>query len=198
MKNFLSRLLIMLIAFPLLFLFIFILDFAHHLLFNLIVVGVSFLGAFEVSRMFRAKGIPTLQILAPLFAATLPLYTFLSELIPALNGLFGLWLAVIFSVIFFSAVFVKDEAALRSRLQVVSSSVFIVFYPAFFLMFITGMTTHRHPAFVLLFFCLPVFLNDIAAYCFGMLAHGKTRLNLPASPNKTLIGFIAGFLTSIG
>ncbi len=59
-------------------------------------------------------------------------------------------------------------------------------------------TSLRHPQIALLFLITAVFFNDILAYLAGLIARGKTRLNLIVSPNKSLIGFIFGFATSIG
>jgi phosphatidate cytidylyltransferase len=48
---------------------------------------------------------------------------------------------------------------------------------------------------ILLFLCL-VFGNDMAAYFAGSLWGASTRLNLPISPQKSVVGFAAGLLGS--
>jgi phosphatidate cytidylyltransferase len=206
MNNFISRLLILLIAFPLLFLIIFIFPMNvsighfsfHHILFNLVIITFALLASFEVERMFTKKKIPTLRFTCPILAATLPLVAYLEDVGCIPMGFFGLWLALIFAVFFSIALFAFKKETLIRRLPLMASATFILFYPSFFLMFMVRMTAKPHPEIVLLFFLAAVFLNDIFAYLAGKLSRGFTRLGLIASPNKTLIGFLAGFIVSIG
>jgi phosphatidate cytidylyltransferase len=198
MSNFWGRVLIMVIIFPFLFLVIFIIPFLHHLLFNAAVTAVALIGALEVSRMFMKKGMPVMRIVSPILAATLPVVTYLEEVafIPA--GSFLYWIAVIFGIFFTVTICVKKNETLLQRLPLLASSVVVVFIPAFFLTFIVRITSLPHPQIALLFMFAPIFFNDIMAYLAGMLARGRTRLNLLISPNKSLIGFIFGLATSVG
>jgi phosphatidate cytidylyltransferase len=198
MNNFWARVIIFLIFFPLLFVVIFIIPHLHHLVFNLMLVAVSCIGAFEIKDMFVKKGLPVFSFLAPLFAATLPAAAFLEEIhfLPPQSML--LWMAAIFGVYIVMTIFAPTKEKLLERLPLFSTSVVITFVPAFFLTFLVRITSLSHPQIVLIWFILPVFLNDIFAYLAGKLARGWSRLNLLISPNKTLIGFLVGMAASIG
>jgi phosphatidate cytidylyltransferase len=198
MKNFWARVLILVIIFPLLFLVIFVVPFLHHLLFNVLVTAVAAAGAFEVSRMFEKKGMAVLRRAAPLLAATLPAAAYLEEIAVLPAGFFTFWIAALFGVFFTITIVVNKNEALRERLPLLASSTVVLFCPAFFLVFIVRITSLAHPQIALLYLLAAVFFNDILAYLSGMIARGKTRLNLLVSPNKSLIGFIFGFATSVG
>ena len=197
MSNFLSRLLIMLIFFPLLFVLIFVFNFAHFLLFNILVSLVAGLATAEIVRMFIKKGIPIFRFLPPIASTTLPLAFYLQNIGIMPDWFFDLWIASILLIIFASVIFFQKLININEALPAAGASIFSLFYPSYFLVFIVKISTFSSASIALLYFLSAVFFNDIAAYCFGKLAHGKTQLNLIISPNKTLIGFIAGFLTSV-
>ncbi len=198
MKNFWARVLTLVIFFPLLAAVIFPLGFLHHLVFNAIVAAVAVLGALEMKKMFEKKGMPVMRVVAPLLAATLPAAAYLEEtaLLPA--GFLTFWIAVLLGVFIVITVSVNRNEVLLQRLPLFASSVVVLLCPAFFFTFVVRITSLPHPQIALLFLLAAVFFNDILAYVAGMLARGKTRLNLLVSPNKSLIGFIFGFAASVG
>jgi phosphatidate cytidylyltransferase len=51
--------------------------------------------------------------------------------------------------------------------------------------------------YVILFFLLIVMANDSAAWAFGMLFGKGNRGLIPASPNKSIAGFIGGLVASV-
>ena len=196
MNNFWSRLIIVLIFFPLLFIVIFLVPFFHHVIFNAIVTAAALIGAFEVRNMFDKKGIAAYRVLAPLAALTLPAAAFLEmiALLPA--GFFLYWFTAVLGLFLVLTVLVNKEEQLGKRLPLLASSAVIILVPAYFLTFIIRITFLPHPQIALLYLILPVFLNDIFAYLAGKLTRGWSRLNLIISPKKSLIGFMAGLAGS--
>jgi phosphatidate cytidylyltransferase len=196
-KGFLSRVILVAVAFPLLGAFIFLFPWRLHLAFNAVVAVAAVVGAFETEFLFRSRGIPTSRLLAPLFAGTLPAVSYLevSGVLPA--GSLLPWMAAVFGILLVRAIVFQRSQTLPSLLAFVSSSVFILLYPGFFLTYVVRFSTLPSPSLSILFFLCVVFLNDMSAYFVGSLMGGSSRLDLPVSPQKSAAGFAAGLLGSL-
>ena len=73
----------------------------------------------------------------------------------------------------------------------------VLFYPGIFLSWIVAMSALRESGFLIVGFFLMVFLNDSAAWAFGMLFGNGNRGLIRVSPNKSIAGFAGGILASI-
>ena len=196
-KGFASRLLLITVAFPVLGALIFVLPQLHHLAFNAGVTAACVVGAFETRGLFQARGVPCARYLAPVLAGSLPLVTWfeVAGLIPA--GWTRAWLPLAIGMILVRATVMKDTRQLAGFLPFVSSSVFTLLYPAFFLAWVVRFSALGEPSLSILFFLCLVFGNDMAAYFAGSLFGGTTRLNLAISPGKTAVGFAAGIFGTL-
>ncbi len=196
-KSFFSRIILVAVAFPLLGTLIFLLPWRLHLAFNAVVVAAAVIGAFETEFLFRNKGIPTSRLFAPLFAGTFPAVSYLeaAEILP--GGFLLPWMAAVFGILLVRAIVFQRHATLPSLLSFVSSSIFILLYPAFFLTYIVRISTLPSPSLSILFFLCAVFMNDMSAYFVGSLLGESSRLNLPVSPQKSIVGFAAGLAGSL-
>lgn len=183
---------------PFFYVLLFSLDHYHHLVFNICVVLVTVVGSMEVEIFFKRKGIPTSGYLFSLLGGTLPLVTYLEIAgITGGNLTFG-WFIGLVSLVLLRGLWVLKDQDFSSLLQVISSSMFVLIYPALFISFLVRLSGFNNSSLVLLFFFSLMFVNDIMAYLAGMFLGRKTRLGLLISPNKSGIGFAAGFLSSIG
>ncbi len=193
-KGFSTRLLLIAVAFPVLGALIFLVPQLHHLPFNLAAAAACVVGALETRALFEARGVSTARYLAPVLAGTLPLAAWLevAGLIPAQWAL-G-WVAASVGIILIRAIFQKDPRRINEFLTFVSSSVFVVLYPAFFLSWVVRISALPRPSLSILLFLGLVFANDMAAYFAGSLWGRSTRLNLTISPQKSVVGFVAGFI----
>ncbi len=196
-RSFLVRLLLVVVAFPVFAVLIFLLPHLHHLAFNALVVAATVAGAFEMASLFRARGIPTSTMLAPILAAAFPIGAYLE-----VCGLFspawmGMWLPAAVGIILVRAVFFHGERKLSTVLAFTSSSVFTFFYPGFFLAWIVRFSGLAEPSLAILYFLCLVFGNDMLAYFAGSLWGSTTRLNLTISPQKSILGFVAGIVGSL-
>ena len=196
-KAFGSRLLLIAVAFPVLGALILALPQLHHLAFNALVVAGSVAGALETRGLFHARGISCSRILAPALAGTLPLVAWLevAGLIPP--GWARAWLPLAIGLILVRALAMKDSRALSGFLPFVSSSLFTLLYPSFFLSWLVRLSALSDPSLAILLFLCLVFGNDMAAYFAGSLFGGRTRLNLAISPGKTAVGFAAGIFGTL-
>ncbi|MBN1525029.1 MAG: phosphatidate cytidylyltransferase [Spirochaetales bacterium] len=198
MSNLKSRLILTAIFIPGLFVAIFFLPFLNHLVFNLMVIIVIFLASQEICGMFQGKGISTWPVFAPLLAASYGAAVY-AESTGFLIPNFSLyWLIGIITIIFMAGIIVRDEKKMNERLPLLASTIFVIVYPGILLSFITRISTLQEPSATLLLFIAAIFANDIAAYLAGRFFGRGKALKLPISPKKTLIGFIAGFIASIG
>jgi phosphatidate cytidylyltransferase len=196
-KGFRSRILLVGVAFPVLGVVILALPHLHHLALNIVVLGVSVLGALETAALFRAKKIAASELLAPILGGTLPAGAYLEVAGVIPSGWMGVWVPAALGVILVRAVLLQREKNLTKVLAYASSSFFIFFYPGYFLSWIVRLSGLPEPSVsILLFLCL-VFGNDMAAYLAGSLWGASTRLHLPVSPQKSTVGFIGGFIGSL-
>ena len=196
-KGFLSRLLLVGVAFPVLGVLILVFPHLHHLAFNLVVIGASVMGALEMGALFRSRTIPTSRFLAPILAATLPIGTYL-EVAGVISPVWmGVWLPTALGIILVRAVLFQEKRKLATVLAYASSSFFTFLYPALFLTWLVRISSLPEPSLsILLFMCL-VFGNDMSAYFAGSLWGSSSRLNLSVSPQKSVVGFAAGLVGSL-
>ncbi len=196
-KGFTSRILLVAIAFPVLIALIFFLPQLTHLGFNIAVVAVTVIGAFESEALMRSRGIPTSRWFAPLFSGALPALTWfeVAGIIPPEAVTLGT--AGIFSVVLVRSIVFQRTATLPNIISFVSSSFFVLLYPGFFLSFIVRLSSLPSASVLIAFFLSLVFGNDMSAYFAGSLWGESTRLRLPVSPQKSAVGFAAGLAGSV-
>lgn len=197
MKPLFKRILLFFIAIPLILTIIFFLPFRNHLVLNLLVLTVSVISVYELSALFEKKNIPRHKKLLPLYGFLLPLISYLivAGILPKDSLFLGLLLLILF--VFFKDVFIRTEEEYANIINRISSNLFLIIYPGVFLSYFVLFSGFPNASFYIGFFYIMVFMNDVAAYIFGKLFGNRTRKLLLVSPNKSLIGFIAGFLTSI-
>lgn len=183
---------------PIFFILVFLLPHFNHLSLNIVAIPASLLGALEVAAFFRKQGVPGSRWLFPLLSTTLPIVAYL-EIAGFVQPAFSsFWLMALFILVLIRGVPVKKEKDLADILQLISSSLLIIIYPALFISYIVRLSGFENSSVIIIFFLSLPIVNDVMAYVAGMLLGGSTRLNLPVSPNKSMVGFIAGFLSSIG
>jgi phosphatidate cytidylyltransferase len=196
-KSFLLRVLLVVVALPVLGGLILLLPQEHHLGFNIVVLLATVAGAFETVGLFNARKVPTSRMMAPILSATLPAGAWLelAGILPA--GWMGIWLPAAFCVLLTRSVLFQSRKGLPEILGHATSSFFTFLYPGFFLAYIVRITGLGEPSLSILFYLCLVFGNDMSAYLFGSLWGSSTRLDLPVSPQKSAVGFAAGLAGSL-
>ena len=196
MKKILQRLAMFVIGLPLVVSVVVFLPQFNHLAANLAVTIACSLGAVEFASIIGRKGyrLPVweaafLGALVP-FAATLA--TSFGVEGETVTTSFIVGAAWIVSSRIFSRTDRLGEAAAR---VVIGLSTLV--YPGVFMIWIIRMGALPHSWQVLLVFLLSVFANDSLAWFFGMIFGKGNRGFLPASPNKSVAGFIGGMLSSV-
>lgn len=104
-------------------------------------------------------------------------------------------------LILFLEVFTAEE--FKDSIDRIASSTFIITYTGFLLTFISRMTVWKLDGSsitvpCICIFLLMVFFTDSIAWFMGVLFGKSTRGFVKASPNKSLVGFIGGFIGAAG
>ncbi len=202
-KNTLQRLAVFFIGIPLFVLAAVYLGFARHILLAALVIFLQVLMVGECASIFKAGKLPPRLGLAGILsiglgasAYLLPLAkSGLPESFPSLEALLSLAMAGAL-ILTGSFAFSKKES-FPEILPSLASSLFVYFYCGVlgsFLVYIASGFDLGTEA--VLTFTMMSFGNDSLAWLTGMTL-GRKRGIVPVSPNKSLAGFIGGFLGSL-
>jgi phosphatidate cytidylyltransferase len=197
MKNLVQRLLVFVIGVPFIAVIVLFLPHYHHLVFNLLVTSFSCLGAAEFSAMLSQKKMSIPKGEAALFGALPPLAVILAVsfglndlLIPAVFAAVVIWLLL-------SRAFSRGEA-LENFIYRLAAGLAVLVYPGMLLAWLVRISQwEKNAGIIILTFLLMVFGGDGLAWALGM-AFGKGNKGLvPASPNKSVAGFIGAIIAPI-
>jgi phosphatidate cytidylyltransferase len=196
MKKLIQRLLLFIVTVPLVAAVVVFLPYRNYLAVNLLVVILSALGADEFAVMLNKKAGAVSRREACILGA-------LGPAAMTLTVSFGLSLYVFpgvimaaFAWLLLSRVFAPPDA-FKNSLAHITSGFAVVIYPGFFMLWIILMAQFLHADMVILGFVFIVAASDSAAWAVGMLFGGNNRGIIPASPNKSVAGFIGGFAGSV-
>jgi phosphatidate cytidylyltransferase len=198
MKKVFLRILLFITAVPAIVAIILFLPFYRHLLFNILVITVSILATREGVKLFQAKGV-NLNLLLPCVSSGVLGITAYMQIL----GIFGKESTIIaFVLMSFAALFIglipRGKDTFSHVLAERSAAIFLLVYPGLLMTYLIRITTLPYASFMLLFLILLTFLSDSLAWLFGMLFGRKSKGLIAVSPNKSLVGFAAGFLGTLG
>jgi len=194
MTNVAKRLLLFLIMIPFLaFLILFVPHYGSIAVIILLTI-VGFLCGLEMRTMLSKseRKLPRWTVFIPTLVAPLAWLVnmgWIPEKIPSLLMI----LAVLWS--FFDAVFAREEE-LKNGIARMGSNLLMIMYPGWLLWWVAKLSWFDHANIVMFIFMLTVYLNDAAAWLFGILL-GKHRNIIAVSPNKSVEGFFGGTLASV-
>lgn len=198
-----QRLLFFFIGIPTFILAVLFLPFWNNALFFLIVAALQVMAIYEMRGIFRAKAITidAVRIAIFSFATSGAVYASSFSAKESRAQFSSLEILLIMSAVSLLLIagqyaFIKKDD-FESALAEISASVFSFFYTgilgAFIVYIATCFPQKKEPVFL---FTLMTFGNDSLAWLFGVTI-GKRRDLFDVSPNKSIAGFIGGFLGSI-
>ncbi len=198
MQKVFLRILLFITAVPAIAAIILFLPFYRHLLFNLLVITVSILATREGAKLFQAKGVNLNLLLPCVSSGVLGITAYMQVL-----GIFGGESTIIaFVLMSFAALFIglipRGKDTFSHVLAERSAALFLLVYPGLLVTYLIRITTLPYASFMLLFLILLTFLSDSLAWLFGNLFGRKSKGLIAVSPNKSLVGFAAGFVGTIG
>jgi len=196
MKKIFKRLIIFFIALPILFSVVVFFPHYNHLIFNLVVIVFSVLGAVEFRNILTHKNIVISVPEAVIIGATGPAawtvvvsFGFTEHIVLGAFVLASFWLLV-------SRIFSSTEKLIFFLDRTIAGFA-VMIYPGLFMAWIVQMAVFSRAETIILTFLLIVFLNDAAAWLAGNLFGKNNRGLVAASPNKSCAGFIGGLAISI-
>lgn len=192
MKKIIERIIVFVVGLPLMLSSVYFLPYHHFLVLHLEIFVATALSIIEIRAMFSRK----------IAVYSTPVVLFAGLIIPVSTYLFifgflsriGMLLVNIsaFYFIFFVETFYSFSKPFEKSIQRVCSAAFMIFYPGLFVSFISAMTRWLSASNIIAIFFLMVFSCDSLAWFFGVLFGKGNRGFVPASPNKSLVGFIGG------
>ena len=192
MKKIIERIIVFVVGLPLVISSVYFLPYHHFLVLHLEIFAATALSIIEIRTMFSRK----------IAVYSMPIVLFAGMLIPVAVYLFmlGLFSRAVMTLIgigalyfiFFVETFYSFSKPFEKSIQRVCSAAFIIFYPGLLVIFISAMTRWPSASNIIAMFLLMVFSCDSLAWLFGILFGKGNRGFVPASPNKSIVGFIGG------
>ena len=197
MKKWLQRILIFFLGIPAIVAIVMLLPWYNHLVFNLLVTLFSSIGAMELSVLLRQKNIVISKAEAAILGALPPLAMILiisfnvrTLILPVIIVVSASWLLV-------SRILSKGNSLDTFVNRFAAGSV-VLLYPGILLTWLIRMSKWGEiSGIIILIFISAVFFNDGLAWAAGILFGKGNQGLIPASPNKSIAGFIGGAFASI-
>ena len=190
------RLLTFLIGFPSVLAFVFLLPQKNHLATNIAAIIVSSLGAIELSFMLSGRRQISTAIEAGFLGALIPF----AATLQVSFGFDDQWtlIAMTIAILYILSIRVLSRT---DEMNVISGRILAGFstllYPGILLFWIILMNAIDRTGILTVVFLFMVFGNDSVAWAAGMLFGKGNRGMIPASPNKSIAGFLGGIIISI-
>ena len=208
-KTLFSRLFIFFVGLPVV-LFIAWLPYFNHLGLHLLMCVFTLLGANELYSIFEKKTPLPPRAFIVTSATLLPVSAMVYTVLPSILGreafnadqeiITYVFIAILLLILAYEVFTAKEFELSNVRM---ASSVFIVLYSGYLITFVSRMTAFTKDgesvatAYIATFL-LMVFLCDSIAWFFGVLMGKNNKGIVAASPNKSVMGFIGGFVGSTG
>jgi phosphatidate cytidylyltransferase len=197
-RNFIQRLLLFAVAVPAIIALIFLAPERWHWPLNLVLIIVAIPSAFEAARLFGMNphktkprrigvflngiGMPTVSFLwvAGIIEQRwmLPIYT-------------GMVMVVLFLQVF------RQQHKVKKISPGIGKHLAVLAYPGLLMGHLIMISALPNASLLYLAFIAGVFSNDTMAYVGGRLFGRRSSHPIPISPNKSLVGFITGYVFSI-
>ena len=196
MSKVIKRLFTFFIGIPIVLAIVFC-DYLNHLPLQIALGIFSVLGANEFYNMVTKKGCALFTREIVLIGTALLPFSCYIFILSGLSLDITPWLFITIVVLFMGFECFTAKT-FENSLSKISYSVLTIFYTGFLLTFISRMTLLPDSKYIISLFLLFVFMCDSLAWFFGILFGKSTRGYVAASPNKSLVGFIGGVISSIG
>lgn len=198
MKEVTKRILLAVLVIPILIVIIFFLPCMHNIALLGVLVLFTFIGTWEFVTITLKDNISRIGTVFSAFSGFIFPVLFYLQVNNWITTLgIEIALSTVFSIILVLNLIQyekKEDTTTLKRLAVQISS---VIYPGFFLGYLIKVTSLPHSSGLILLFLLVIFINDSAAYTFGMLFGRKSWKPFKVSPKKSIVGFIGGTVTAV-
>ena len=171
------------------------LPYYSHLTMNIFVIIFSAAGAYEFSKMLENRQLKISRMEAVILGSLMPLAATLVTSFNCPEWLFSFLFVTGSGWVILSCVF-SGADKMDSVTGRIAAGFSVIIYPGFFMCWVVRMTIWNNPAAILVFLFI-VFGSDSAAWLLGNIFGANNRGIIAASPNKSIAGFIGGFIGAI-
>lgn len=199
MRKMIERLLLFFIGLPLIIASVFCLPYYNYLVLHIELLVFTAFAILEMRSLLSKKFAVHSKWVSLLTGLIIPLAAFSYSVfnIPFQNRIITFSIAIACILILFIEFILSFSGKFDKALERIASSFFIVIYPGYLVMYLSIMTKWQNAGAILSVFFLIVFGCDSLAWLFGMLMGKNNRGFIPASPNKSLMGFLGGYVGAI-
>ena len=197
MSKFAERLGLFFLGIPLFVATVLLVPHFHYIVFQVEIIVFVSLAIMEVRQILaqRMQVYPVAHLVAagvlPPLAAAASCVFGISPILILFAGAAAIILIFIFEFAYsFSGHF-------EASIERLSSGFFVILYPGYLVVFLSLLTQWQNAGAIICTLFLMVFGCDSFAWLFGILLGKGNRGVLPASPNKSVAGFIGGYAGSI-
>ncbi len=189
-----KRLLTFFIGIPIVLAIVYV-DYLNHLPLQIVIGVFSILAANEFYTMLQPK--------VALFSK--PVVLILSAILPYISYLFILadmsleltpWFFICECILLMALECFRAKTFEKSASKVAYSCL-IIFYCGLLMTFLSRLTVLENSRYIISLFLILVFICDSLAWFFGILFGKGSRGYVAASPNKSIVGFVGGIISSI-
>lgn len=197
MNTLTQRLLLFFLGTPLLIVIIVFLPMYNHLAWNVVMILGSWAGASELHIILTKKFKLKLRKI-PFAGIYLPAAAYLEIAGITFTGFTSFVLIILISIVMSREVFLKNKEDIDNVIIRISTSIFTLIYPGFFMSYTIKISMFPNASSLIFLYLILVFTNDSLAFVGGSLFGRKSTKLFLVSPNKSLVGFISGFLFTMG
>jgi len=197
MKKLIERLLLFFVGLPLIIASVFFLPQFNYLILHLELLVFTSIGILEMRAIVSKKLVVHSIPISLIVGLLIPLASFLFAVFGVRYRMITYAIAIACILVLFIEFIYSFSGKFDKSLERIASSFILVIYPGYFVMYLSIMTVWHDAGTVLSLFFLMVFGCDSLAWFFGMLLGKNNRGIIPASPNKSIMGFIGGYIGSI-
>ena len=197
-KKTMHRLIMFAIGVPTILLPVLALPYYNFLAFHIEVAIASVVATIEMHKLVKAKfEASTSPVLLSVLGTLVLVVGYLMNLNYAnWGGIVALYL-IAFFVLFMKEFVVSFNGDFEKVLHRLSAGMFILTYPWFFSIFFSRLVNLPQPRYSISLFLLIVFFCDSSSWLFGKFLGKGNRGVFLVSPNKSIAGFIGGYLGAL-
>lgn len=196
MNTLTQRLLLFFIGTPLLIVIIIFLPMYNHLAWNIIMILGSWAGASELHNILSKNFNIKLRKI-PFAGVYLPAAAYLEMAGFTFAGFTSFTFIILISIVMTREVFLKNKEDIDNVIIRLSSSLFTLLYPGLFMSYTIKISIFPEASYLIFLFLILIFTNDSLAFVGGTLLGRRSTKIFLVSPNKSLVGFISGFLFTV-
>jgi len=197
MKKLIERLLLFAVGLPAIIASVFFLPHYNYLVLHIELLVFTGFAIYEMRALLSCK-LPVHSLAVSLVTGMMiPLASFSYAVFDLPYRLITFSIAITAVLILFIEFILSFTGKFEKSLERVASSFVLVIYPGYLAMYLSIMTAWDDAGIILSVFFLMVFGCDSLAWLFGMLLGKNNRGFVKASPNKSIMGFIGGYVGTI-